>query len=101
MPAPLRKTYPALDLKAAQAQVRVALRRAFKECGNQSKFVKALNAELVRRKERPVTQQNVSWWVSEGTFVDKRYWRAIEVASDYATTRRHLRPDIYRDEPST
>lgn len=78
--------------------MRVALRRAFAECGNQSKFVKKLNLELQRRGEKPVTQQTVSWWVSEGTFVDKRFWRSIETVSDYATTRRHLRPDLYLNE---
>lgn len=98
MPAPLKKTYPALDLAKAQEQVRVALRRAFKACGNQRQFTIRLNAELERRGVKPITQQSVSWWVSEGTFVDKRYWRGIEVVTDYATTRRHLRPDIYRDD---
>jgi hypothetical protein len=98
MPAPLRKTYPALDLEKAQEQVRKALRRAFKECGNQSAFVRKLNVELQRRGEKPVTQQTVSWWVSEGTFVDRRFWRSIETVTDYATTRRQLRPDQYRDD---
>lgn len=74
------------------------MRRAFKECGNQKEFVRRLNAELERRGQKRVTQQSVSWWASEGTFVDKKYWRAFEVVTDCAVTRRHLRPDMYRDE---
>lgn len=78
--------------------MRVALRRAFRVCGSQKHFIERFNAELVRRGRKPVTKQAVSWWASEGTFVDERYWRAFEVVTDYAVTRRHLRPDMYRDE---
>lgn len=90
-----QKIYPGVNLDEAKEQVRKALRRAFAECGGQSKFTRLLNERLEREGQKTVTQQAVSWWASEGTFVDQRYWPHIEAISDLATTRRHLRPDLY------
>jgi hypothetical protein len=105
MPQPLRKTYPALDLDRAQEQVRKALKRAVEATGEDGKrlsssvtdFVGRLNLKLVERGHRPISRQAVMWWMSEGTFVDRIYWEPIEQISDMATTRRQLRPDVYRD----
>ncbi len=99
MPAPLRKTYPALDLEKAQERVRVALRRALAECGGPTEFTRRLNADLERRGQKTVTRQAVMWWLSEGTFVDERLWPSIELITDMAVTRRHLAPDRYPTEP--
>ena len=105
MPQPLRKTYPSLNLEAAQEQVRQALKRATLATGEDGRrlsssvadFVGRLNLKLVERGHKPISRQAVLWWMSEGTFVDRIYWEPIEQISDLATTRRHLRPDIYRD----
>lgn len=97
VPAPLRKIHAALDLEAAQAQVCAALKRAIAQCPTETEFVRRLNEELVKRGHKPISRPAVRWWASEGTFVDEIYWRPIEVVSDYATTRRHLRPDLYRE----
>jgi hypothetical protein len=98
VPQPLRKIYPALDLEKAQEQVRVALRRAVEICdGSPQEFVRRLNVELERRQSKPVSRQAVLWWLSEGTLLDERFWRPIEVVTDYSVTRRHLRLDRYPD----
>ena len=98
MPAPLTTKYPALDLPAAQQQVREALRRAVDACNRSpTQFTRRLNDELQRAGHRPISKQAVLWWMSEGTFVDRIYWEPIEKISDYAATRRQLRPDIYRE----
>lgn len=105
MPQPLRKIYPALDLQAAQDQVRRALKRATLATGpdgqrlfkSTADFVAKLNLRLVERGHKPISRQAVLWWMSEGTFVDRIYWEPIEAITDLTVTRRHLRPDIYRD----
>ena len=58
-------------------------------------MTKDLNERLRARGEKPVTQQALSFWAIEGTFVHQRFWEHIEALTDMATTRRHLRPDIY------
>ncbi len=96
MPAPLRKTHVGIDLPLCQEQVRYALRRAFEHCGSQRAFVNALNARVnASATAKQISQQAVSWWLSEGTFVHPNYWDHIEAITDMAVTRRHLRPDIY------
>lgn len=95
-----KKVYPGVNMDEAKEQVRQAFRRAFAECarngrGGQSEFTRRLNDRLEREGRNRVTQQAVSWWATEGTFVDSVYWPHIEAISDMATTRRHLRPDIY------
>lgn len=91
------KTEPAqiVDRDAARDQVTAALRRGFAVCGNQLEFVRLLNKALTAAGFPTITQQAVSWWATEGTLVDKRYWPHIEAITDMACTRRHLRPDIY------
>lgn len=98
VPQPLRKLYPGLDLQKAQEQVRIALRRAARACGGQKEFVRRLNEKVAKLGQKTITPQAFSWWLSEGTFVDERFWEAIELITDYAVTRRHLRPDMYQDE---
>lgn len=95
MPLANKKVFPGVNLDEAQEQVRNALRRAFAHCGGQRKFVDALNARLERAGQKTVTKQAVSWWLSEGSFIDERYWPHVEEITDLATTRRHLRPDLY------
>lgn len=90
-----KRVFPGVNMDQARDQVRDALRRAFSHCGGQAKFARALNERLEREGQKTVTPQAVSWWVSEGTFIDQRYWRHIEELTDLATTRRHLRPDVY------
>lgn len=95
-----KKIYPGVNMDQAKDQVRQALRRAFAECarggrGGQAEFTRRLNERLEREGKKRVTQQAVSWWASEGTFIDEIYWPHIEAITDLATTRRHLRPDIY------
>ena len=95
MPAPLRKIYRSLDLDRAQEQARAALRMAFAACGSQPAFVEALNASLRAAGRTPISRQAVSWWLSEGTFVDPAFWPHIEAITDLAVTRRHLAPQKY------
>lgn len=100
MPQPLRKMYPGLDLDRAQEQVRVAMKRAIDSVGKLGEFTEQLNARLLTSGHEPVTTRAVYWWSTEGTLIDKRYWPHIEAITDMATTRRHLRPDIYGfDQP--
>lgn len=98
MPAPLRKMYPGIDLQQAQAQVREALQRCFRICGSVFAFTRALNARLAAEGRPPITRQAVSWWASEGTLVDPVFWPHIEAVTDFAVTRRDLRPDRYRQQ---
>jgi hypothetical protein len=98
MPQPLRKVHPALDLEKAQAQVSRALRRAFSQCPSTTEFWRRLNAKLRANGHKEISRQAMIWWESEGTFVDRIYWQPIEEISDYATTRRHLRPDLYPED---
>lgn len=95
MPVALRKLHAGLNLEQAQEQVRAALRLVFKLCGGQSAFVRRLNERLAASGQKGVSQPAVSFWVSEGVFIDKRYWSLIEEFTDMAVTRRALRPDLY------
>jgi hypothetical protein len=97
VPQPLRKIHPALDLEKAQAQVCVAIKKAIRIAGGLKDFTDKLNAWLTERGYRPITKSAVHWWSTEGTFVDRVYWPFFEEITDMAVTRRHLRPDIYRD----
>lgn len=90
-----QKIYPGVNLEQAQEQVRTALRRAFAECQGQAEFARRLSERLEAAGQKGVTKQAVSWWLSEGSFIDKRYFDHIEQLTDMAVTRRHLRPDLY------
>lgn len=90
-----KKIFPGVNLDEAKDQVRAALRRAFVVCGGQAAFTRKLNERLEAEGQKTVSQQAVSWWVTEGCFIDQRYWKHVEELSDMATTRRHLRPDLY------
>jgi hypothetical protein len=90
-----QKIFPGVNLDQAQEQVRIALRRAFTACGSQAEFARRLRTRMESAGERPVTVQAIAWWVSEGQFIDERYWSHVEILTDMAVTRRHLRPDIY------
>lgn len=95
-----KKIFPGVNLDDARDQVRAALRRAIAEYagperGNQRKFADELNRRLQAEGRKTITYQAFNWWLSEGTFVDQSYWPHIEAMTDMATTRRHLRPDLY------
>lgn len=90
-----QKIFPGVNMDEAREQVRTALRRAFAACGGQTEFWRKLNDALLGEGQKGLTKQAVSWWLSEGSFVDQRYWPHFERMTDMATTRRHLRPDLY------
>lgn len=81
-----------------------ALDRAIQILGSQSALAAAISTE-----ERPVKQQNVSWWVNQGKgVVPGEYCIAIEKAVDEAeggahageVTRYDLRRDIFGPAPT-
>lgn len=89
------RSFPAAQEDAARDQVRTALRRAFAHLGNQATFTRRLNERLAADGQKTITYQAISWWMSEGSFIDQRFWPYFEALTDMATTRRHLRPDLY------
>ena len=95
MPAINRKTDPNFDQEKAKEQICAAIVRAIKSVGTQRDFTRKLNEGLAKVGRLGISEAAVHWWKTEGTFLDEIYWPIIEQMTDMATTRRHLRPDLY------
>lgn len=70
-----------------------ALRRALDIVGGQTELARRIAAF---DPQLSTTGQGTIWyWLDSGIFIDARYWRAIEAATDQQVTRRDLRPDVF------
>lgn len=70
-----------------------ALKRAIEIAGSQA----ALAAGLARFLERPtISQQTVSKWLREETFIEAEYWPAFGHVTGGEITGTQLRPDVSR-----
>lgn len=68
-----------------------ALEKAVVIVGSQA----ALAAKLSEITGRRLSQQRISYWVTNECFIDAKWWNAFEIATDHVITRRELRPDVF------
>lgn len=73
----------------------VALLRAIDIAGSQAKLAAGL-AKFLRRPK--ISQQLISFWLTNGSLIEAEYWPAIEHVTDGQVTRAQLRPDVFRSE---
>ena len=69
----------------------VALKRAIESCGSQAALAERMRA----LGKETVTQQTVSYWLTNEVFIDPEWWPAIEFATENQVTRSELRPDVF------